>query len=180
VKVSKFSQFSHDRTQQSLVSGPDFSRAEKTLKIIRALAPERLLQIYDHSMNLCDQCGSASRDMSGFCKGCGAPWPLTSTNDSTISSALRQVETPSMEPTQIGATGLLYAVGTKQVWVAVALALLFGPLGLLYCTITGAIVMMIVSVALALILGQLSFLITFPICAIWAWRASREMTSAFD
>lgn len=85
-----------------------------------------------------------------------------------------------MEPTRIGAMGLLHHSGTKQVWVAVALALLFGPLGLLYCTITGAIVMMIVSVALALIFGQLSFLVALPICAIWAWRASREMSSPFD
>jgi hypothetical protein len=130
-------------------------------------------------MNLCNQCGSASRDMSGFCKGCGAPWPFTSIN-SEIPDALKKVELPSMEPTQIGSMGLLHDVGTKQVWVAVALALLFGPLGLLYCTITGAIVMMIVSVALALIFGQLSFLITLPICAIWAWRASREMSSPFD
>jgi hypothetical protein len=118
--------------------------------------------------------------MSGFCKGCGAPWPLTATNHSAIPDTRKQVELPSIEPIQIGSMGLLHNVGTKQVWVAVALALFFGPLGLLYCTISGAIVMMIVSVALALIFGQLSFLITLPVCAIWAWRASREMTSAFD
>jgi hypothetical protein len=74
----------------------------------------------------------------------------------------------------------MHSAGTKHVWVAVLLALLLGPLGLLYCTITGAIVMMIVSVALAFFFGQLSFLITLPICAIWAWRASREIASPFD
>jgi hypothetical protein len=134
----------------------------------------------DDHMNLCDQCGSASRDISGFCKGCGAPWPLTSTNHSAIPDALKQVKLPSMEPIQIGSMGLLHNVGTKQVWVAVLLALLLGPLGLLYCTITGAIVMMIVSVGLAFLFGQLSFLITLPICAIWAWRASRELSSPFN
>jgi hypothetical protein len=85
-----------------------------------------------------------------------------------------------MEPIQIGSMGLLHNVGTKQVWIAVALALLFGPLGLLYCTITGAIIMMIVSVPLALLFGRASFLITLPICAYWAWRAAREMSSPFE
>jgi len=114
--------------------------------------------------------------MSGFCKGCGAPWPLPSPEPGGIKQAFPRLQ----EPPPIGSTGLLHSVGTKQVWVAVALAFLFGPLGLLYCTITGTIVMMIVSVALALLFGQLSFLITLPICAFWAWRASREMSSAFD
>jgi hypothetical protein len=80
----------------------------------------------------------------------------------------------------IGATGLLTDVGPKQVWVAVTLALLFGPLGLLYCTITGAIVMMIVSVPLAILFGQASLVITLPVCAFWAWRASRKLSSLFD
>ena len=131
-------------------------------------------------MNLCDQCGSASRDMSGFCKGCGAPWPLTSPEPTSKPGGINQAFPLPKIPTPTGSIGLIQSVGPKQVWVAVLLALLFGPLGLLYCTMTGAIVMMIVSVALALLFGQLSFLITLPICAIWAWRASREMSSAFD
>ena len=131
-------------------------------------------------MNLCDQCGSASRDMSGFCKGCGAPWPLASPEPASTPDVIKQAFPLPEMPTPTGSIGLIQSVGTKQVWVAVALAFLFGPLGLLYCTITGTIVMMIVSVALALLFGQLSFLITLPICAFWAWRASREMSSAFD
>ena len=27
-------------------------------------------------MNICQQCGSGSRDKSGICAGCGAVWPL--------------------------------------------------------------------------------------------------------
>ncbi len=84
-----------------------------------------------------------------------------------------------MLPAQTNSIGL-FEVGPKKVWAAVFLALLLGPFGLLYCTITGTIVMMIVSVALTLILGNASFLIILPICAIWAWRAARECTSAFD
>jgi hypothetical protein len=118
--------------------------------------------------------------MAGFCKGCGAPWPLPLPSDPSTQDASKQFLPLPQAPPQIGAVGLLTDVGTKQVWVAVLLALLFGPLGLLYCTITGALVMMIVSIALAFLIGQISFLITLPICAIWAWRAAREMSSPFD
>jgi hypothetical protein len=71
-------------------------------------------------------------------------------------------------------------VRPKQVWAAVLFALLFGPIGLFYCTIKGTIIMTIVSVALMLLLGQASFLISLPIFAIWAGRAARERTSLFD
>jgi len=62
----------------------------------------------------------------------------------------------------------------KQVWLAVLLALSLGPVGLYYCTLPGMIIMLIVSIALRLWLGGLSFLITLPICGVWAWRATRE------
>jgi hypothetical protein len=71
-------------------------------------------------------------------------------------------------------------VRPKQVWVAVTLAIIAGPVGLLYCTNTGTIVMTIVSLILRLLLGWLGFLIVIPICAIWAWKAARESASLFD
>ena len=74
----------------------------------------------------------------------------------------------------------LVAVRPKQVWLAVLLALSFGPIGLYYCTLPGMITMLIVSIALRLWLGELSFLIILPICAVWAWRAARESSSGFD
>jgi hypothetical protein len=71
-------------------------------------------------------------------------------------------------------------VQPKMVWVAVLLALVLGPVGLLYCTMTGTIVMTLVSVMLALLFGRASSLIILPICAVWAWRAARESASPFD
>lgn len=79
---------------------------------------------------------------------------------------------------QINSIG--FEVPPKQVWLAVLLALTFGPLGLLYCTMPGAITMFIVSVVLRLWLGDVSFLISLPVCAVWAWRVARECSSAFD
>ena len=130
-------------------------------------------------MNLCEQCGSSSRDRDGFCAGCGARWPQAKPNHAADRAGSKRVLPFAELPVQTSSFGIFEA-GPKKVWAAVLLALLLGPFGLLYCTITGTIVMLIVSLALQLLLGSASFLIVLPICAIWAWRAARECTSAFD
>ncbi len=131
-------------------------------------------------MTFCDQCGSGSCDKDGFCGGCGAPWPLqpsVAKVDMTGRGIVSAVENSSRN---IGVEGLLFDVKPKRVWVAVLLALGLGPIGLLYCTTTGAIVMLIVSIVLALFLGNLATLIVLPVCAYWAWKAARESESMFE
>jgi hypothetical protein len=130
-------------------------------------------------MNVCQECGSISRDKSGICSGCGAAWPLATPVVSVNRDGSEQVSPLANLPGKINSIGLV-EVRPKLVWGAVLLALACGPLGLLYCTVTGAMVMLIVSLALLFFLGQASFLIVLPICAIWAWRAARESTSLFD
>jgi len=56
----------------------------------------------------------------------------------------------------------------KSRGVAFLLAFLFGPLGMLYSTVAGAIVMFFVSIVLGVLTLGLSFLVTWPICIIWA------------
>ena len=129
-------------------------------------------------MNICEQCGSSSRVKSGICAGCGAAWPLVIPDHASTDKS-KQVAVYANLPAKINSFGLV-ELRPKQVWAAVLFALLFGPAGLLYCTIKGTIVMTIVSVALLFFIGQTSFLITLPICAVWAWRAARESTSLFD
>ncbi|MGH9562350.1 MAG: hypothetical protein ACRD3S_12935, partial [Terracidiphilus sp.] len=68
----------------------------------------------------------------------------------------------------------------KRVWVAIALALMFGPFGLPYCTMTGAIVMAVATVPLWLLFGNLSYVVVPAICAFWAWRAARQSPSILD
>ena len=57
---------------------------------------------------------------------------------------------------------------TKSVGAAVLLAILFGPLGMLYATVLGGIIMLIVSAAVALPTLGFGLLVTQPICVIWA------------
>jgi hypothetical protein len=57
---------------------------------------------------------------------------------------------------------------TKSMGVAILLTILFGPLGMLYATIPGALVMIVVSVLVAIVTFGLGLLITWPISIIWA------------
>lgn len=68
----------------------------------------------------------------------------------------------------------------KNVWVAVMLALFLGPLGMLYCTVPGALVMFAVSVFAMLFLGKIvAFLVVPVICVVWAGLAARSANSIY-
>lgn len=56
----------------------------------------------------------------------------------------------------------------KSMGAAIALAFFFGPLGMLYATIPGAIVMFFLNSIVGLLTLGLGLLITFPIGIIWA------------
>lgn len=61
---------------------------------------------------------------------------------------------------------------TKNVGTAVALALFFGPLGMFYSTIVGAIIMMVISLVVGILTFGLGLLITVPLGAVWAGIAA--------
>jgi hypothetical protein len=62
---------------------------------------------------------------------------------------------------------------TKSMGRAFVLTSLFGPLGLLYATLEGALVMLAAGFALALFTLAYSILIVWPVSIIWACRAVR-------
>ncbi len=62
----------------------------------------------------------------------------------------------------------------KSMGVTILLTILFGPLGMFYSTITGAIVMMIVSVLVAIVTFGFGLIITWPVCIIWAALATKN------
>ena len=65
---------------------------------------------------------------------------------------------------------------TKSMGVAIILTVLFGPLGMLYSTILGGIIMCVISLIVALITAGIGLVLTWPICIIWAAVA----TSSFN
>jgi hypothetical protein len=57
---------------------------------------------------------------------------------------------------------------TKSLGAALALTFFFGPLGLFYASVTGGVVMLIVSILFAVLTYGISILVTVPVCMIWA------------
>ncbi len=69
---------------------------------------------------------------------------------------------------------VLYVRQQKSAAVAFLLTFLFGPLGMLYSTVSGGIVMFVVSIVLAVLTLGLSLLITWPICIVWGMAACSD------
>ncbi len=67
---------------------------------------------------------------------------------------------------------IVYVKTKKSVGVAVILALLFGPLGMFYATVTGAVVMIVVSLLVGIFTMGFGLLVTIPIGAVWAGMAA--------
>ena len=66
-----------------------------------------------------------------------------------------------------GVTSITIRQG-KSVGLAILLAVLFGPLGMLYATVVGALVMIVVTFLVALFTVGLGLVLTWPICILWA------------
>jgi hypothetical protein len=69
---------------------------------------------------------------------------------------------------------IAYVMPQKSVGVAILLTVLFGPLGMLYSTVPGALVMLLVSVVLVMATAGISIFITWPICIIWGAIAAQS------
>jgi len=63
---------------------------------------------------------------------------------------------------------------TKSMGISIILTVFFGPLGMLYSTIWGGIIMLVISAVVGLLTFGLGLLITWPICIIWAAVATNS------
>lgn len=55
----------------------------------------------------------------------------------------------------------------KSLVASILLTLFFGPMGLFYSSVSGGIIMIIVSILLSIFTLGLGLLVSFPICIIW-------------
>lgn len=65
----------------------------------------------------------------------------------------------------------------KSVGIAIALALFFGPLGMFYSTIIGAIIMFFVNIIVGIFTLGVGLFVTIPIGVIWAAIAASSHNS---
>ncbi len=63
---------------------------------------------------------------------------------------------------------------TKSVGISIILTVIFGPLGMFYSTIPGAIIMLIVSGIVGLVTLGYGLIVTHPICVIWGALAAHS------
>jgi len=68
----------------------------------------------------------------------------------------------------------------KSMGVGLLLTLLFGPLGMIYATVIGAIVMFIVSLIAAFATLGIGLLITWPIQLIWTYLSIKIKNDSID
>ncbi len=56
---------------------------------------------------------------------------------------------------------------TKSMGIGILLTVLFGPLGMLYATIPGALIMIVVTAVVGFLTLGIGLIVTWPICIIW-------------
>ena len=66
------------------------------------------------------------------------------------------------------------AVPTKSMGIAIILTILFGPLGMLYATIPGAIVMFILKLLAFVLTAGLGLILLWPIAVVWSAMAVKS------
>lgn len=80
---------------------------------------------------------------------------------------MKTTPTPAEQTTRI-----VVAVPTKSAGVAILLTVLFGPLGMFYSTVSGALVMIAVTLVAAFFTLGIGLIFTWPVCIIWAAMAA--------
>ena len=117
-------------------------------------------------MPFCSRCGSSNADGANFCNVCGVPVAQV------LPPSAVAWNTPPPPPVIHVVPPIVVVRPPKSVGVAILLTIFFGPLGMLYSTVPGAFVMMLVSFVLFFLTAGFSVLITWRICIIWGALAA--------
>lgn len=75
---------------------------------------------------------------------------------------------------QNGRPPVIIAQAPKSMGIAILLTVLFGPLGLLYSTVKGDIIMIVVGFVVGFLTLGLGALITWPVAIVWAYIATKK------
>jgi len=90
----------------------------------------------------------------------------------------KDANTQNQSSQNTGGQQILVVKGQKNVFLAFLLSFLFGPLGMLYSTVIGAVVMFIVNVIAIIFTGGIGLVITIPIGIAWAVIAAINYNKA--
>lgn len=157
--------------------------------------------------NVCIKCGAELEADSLFCSVCGAKQEPPKEDEDVVNvpavapMAVASVQQPQEAPPHQPQSApqqphippqpqmqaqpqpqMVVAQAPKNMILALLLAALFGPLGLLYATIPGGLIMLCVFIVLLVILTIftlglgffLPFFIVSPTCVLWAYMATEK------
>lgn len=83
----------------------------------------------------------------------------------------------AVAPVSVAPVAAVVVLNKKSVAAAFLLTLLFGPLGMFYSTVRGALIMLIASIFLATVTAGVSLPITWLVSIIWGCAAARNTTT---
>ncbi len=127
-------------------------------------------------MPYCANCGTQIAETAKFCPSCGAAYRSSGQSSSqtaqqTPVSPLQTHQNTTAIPLQ---QNVVVMGKAKSVGVAFLLAFLFGPLGLLYATVIGGIVMFFVTLVLFFLLPIVGIVLCWIGCIICAIVAADQ------
>lgn len=73
---------------------------------------------------------------------------------------------------------VIIAKSPKSIGIALLLTFLFGPLGLLYATVKGGLIMIVITAVVFLLTLGIGCVITWPICMVWSYMAVKKYNEA--
>lgn len=103
---------------------------------------------------------------NAWCERCGAR--LVYAPGGVLARAVPRAPQPQ-PPTQVVVVG-----SRKSVGVAMILSIWLGPLGMLYSTVRGAVVMFFLNLFVAVVTLGIGLVLTWPIGVLWAAYAASE------
>src|SRR5471030_1864700 len=118
----------------------------------------------------CRECEAQVSTEAPSCPHCGVHRPSSVLSEiaprpqAPTSSATRAAQ-PVVGNQQLG-TQVVVVVSPKIVGISIILTILFGPLGMFYSTVPGAIVMIVISVIVAILTVGFGLILTWPVCVI--------------
>ena len=118
-------------------------------------------------MITCSECGKSVSDQASYCPHCGKP--NISAQGFTQSGA-----NPNPAATMVALSQ------KKSVGMGVLLTLLFGPFGLLYASIAGGLLMMVISVIVAIATLGFGLIFMWIICVVMAIASINSHNDKID
>jgi hypothetical protein len=151
---------------QQYISGSPVKTNEPVLtgKQIATKSPE-LGQVAGHRNIISDSLSSSPQSINETFAAQNQPQPNRLLNNQELGNAV-----PAQQ-------NVIVVGKAKSVGTAFILAFFFGPLGLLYASVTGGIVMFILTIPICIFTAFIGIFFIYPICVIWAIIAANHANS---